>query len=170
MSGSAEAAKAIYDEVTKALDSGKLKRTTRAFNECGPGNDLARALALDSRKRARFYARSTGIEGASLSYSYYFDTDGKLRYGLINGASEAGGLIEVRIGFAPDGTRVSETHVTLAGPPYPFPDAWPQGDFQVKDPQALYAAPNACGEQAPAPTPTGTPKAKPMASPVAKPQ
>ena len=154
---------AIYEEVKKSLDDGRLVRTTRRFAECDPGTDIARTIALDKKKRARFYARSVNSDSASLSFAYYFDTEVRLRYVVIGGATENGALLEVKIAFGPDGDRLSEDHRTLAGPPYKFPDAWPKKDVWIIGPNHLYAAANACGEATPippAPTPAPAPTAK----------
>lgn len=156
--------KAIYEEVKKALDDGKLVRTSRAFNECNPGTDVARTIALDKKKRARFYARSVNTDDSSLSFAYYFDDQVRLRYVVIGGATENGSLLEAKIAFATDGTRLSEEHRTLAGPEWKFPDAWPKKDVWVVGPNHLYDAANACGEATPPPkaTPTAAaPKKKP---------
>ena len=151
---------AIYDEVKKALDDGKLVRTSRSFKECNPGTDVARTIAIDRKKRARFYARSVNTDDTSLSFAYYFDTEVRLRYSVIGGASAEGALLEVKIAFAEDGTRLSEEHRTLAGPEWKFPDAWPKKDVWVEGPNHLYDAANSCGEATPPPKATPAPKAK----------
>lgn len=169
-----EGAREVRDEVAKLLDGTSLHRKTKAFKDCGPGNDVARTLATDAKGRTRFYARSTGTDDASLSFSYYYDAKSRLRWVDISGASSEGSLLEAHVGFGEDGARIFEEHKTVAGPAYKFPEKWPEADLKVSAPKKLFAAKNVCGppidpsKPVPAATPGPAAPAHPHAHPHAE--
>ena len=159
-----EDAREVRDEVNKALDDGTLTRTTKAFKDCNPGTDVARTIAADEKKHARFYARSVNTADSSLSFSYFYDAHSRLRWVTIGGAGEQGSLIESNIAFDPSGARVLEENKTLAGPAFKFPGKWDDKDVRLLSPTRLFSAPNACGPAdagaKPKPKPKRVPRSK----------
>ncbi len=136
----------IYAEVTQLVDSKKLSRKEKRFEDCEPYQDSIRVMHADGRAVVRNYYVDGGSDDSMVRRDFYYDKNGKLRFAFIRGGAANGTTIEHRIYFDPAGKRIWEIQKLVEGPGYTFPhDVWPDDDI-VYDPVKAFNASNICKE------------------------
>src|SRR5205085_2484335 len=141
-----KAIRAIVQSVKTGLSSKSFTLKKRAFEYCEPYEDTARTVATDSKGMVRFYQNEGGSDDSALTWEYYYDEGGRLRFVFITGGAVNGSKLEHRIYFDETGKRIWEDQVYKKGPGYTFPEIWPDEQLQITDAAAKFASKSQCPE------------------------
>jgi hypothetical protein len=94
-----------------------------------PDTDVFREVFADINGTVRKLVRSAGSEDSAVTFSFYYDSEGILRFAYILGGAVNGTQIQHRIFFDSSGARIWEIQELTEGPGYTFPTVWPDADI-----------------------------------------
>ncbi len=128
--------RAIVAAVDAQIANGSLVSKKKEQGYDKPYVDVLREVFLDSNGTIRKLDRSAGSDDSAITYNYYYDSDGHLRFAYFLGGAVNGTHIQHRIYFDVSGKRIWEIQKLVEGPGYTFPTTWPDEDI-VFDPKKL---------------------------------
>jgi hypothetical protein len=126
----------IVAEIESLIAKGSLKSKKTEQGYSGPYIDDMRQAFFDSKGKIRKLVTSGGSEDSSLTFTSYYDKDGKLRFVYIVGGAVNGTGIQHRIYLDASGAKIWEIQKLVEGPGYTFPAEWPREQL-VFDPAKL---------------------------------
>jgi hypothetical protein len=130
------AIRSIVSEIDSQIRRGAYttRKAEQEYSE--PYKDVLREVFRDGTGTIRKLVRSGGSDDSAVTYNYYYDKEGKLRFVYIQGGAVNGTRIQHRIYFQADGTKIWEKQKLVEGPGYTFPTEWPMEEM-VLDPAKL---------------------------------
>jgi hypothetical protein len=126
----------IVVEIDSLITKGSLKSKKTEQGYSGPYIDDMRQAFFDSKGKIRKLVTSGGSEDSSLTFTSYYDKDGRLRFVYIVGGAVNGTGIQHRIYLDAAGAKIWEIQKLVEGPGYTFPAEWPLEQL-VFDPAKL---------------------------------
>jgi hypothetical protein len=102
----------VYQEVQSQLSG--LDKQERELEFC------KRTLYTSAQGTVRLYRVEGGSDDSVQTRSYYYDSQGELRFLLVQAGAVNGTSLEVRRYWDAAGTKLWEEHKLLQGPGYPF--------------------------------------------------
>ena len=137
--------RSIYNDIQKKKSNYKFSVLEKKFDYCKPYEDTERKLFLDRFHIPRYYSYSGGSDDSAITWQFYYDSSGKLRFAFITAAAVNSTEIQHRIYFNKNGHRIWEMQ-KLKGPGYTFPTGyWPDSDL-VHFPKQQFYSKNPCPE------------------------
>jgi hypothetical protein len=128
----------LFKAIQADIKSKKIKcQKTSPDSEERP-YDRELELCADGSGVVRKYVRAGGSDDSALTQSYYYDTQGRLRFLFVTGGAVNGTEIQHRVYFDAGGKRIWELQKKVKGPGYTFPTTWPATDV-IHDPKAAFA-------------------------------
>ncbi|MEJ2170054.1 MAG: hypothetical protein P8X90_31530 [Desulfobacterales bacterium] len=136
----------IFSEVQKMKLNHELVAKSKKFDYCEPYQDMEREILLDDSEIPRYYSYSAGSDDSAITWQFYYDQSGNLRFAFITAKAVNKTKIEHRIYFNAKGERIWEIQKLIEGPGYTFPrNHWPDADI-VKNPIERFNSQNGCPE------------------------
>jgi len=135
-----------YQEISKFIEAGIIEKQNRKFEYCEPYQDTERILFTDKNKTVRSFSYTSGSGDSVVTYKFFYDAIGSLRFALIEAGAFNGTKIRHHIYFNETGKRIGEIQNHLEGPGYTFPKKkWPEASI-IFEPLKAYNADNKCNE------------------------
>ncbi len=123
------AVRAVVSEIETAIKAGNYRHDITEFGYEQPYRDMLRETYTDKYGRIRKIAREAGSDDSALTWNYYYDQTGRLRFVFITGGAVNETEIEHRLYFDESGARLYEFQKLIKGPGYTFPHIWPDEDL-----------------------------------------
>lgn len=129
----------MVNRIEADIGRGACIEKTAERDYVGPYKDTLRQIFTDSTGFVRKLIRQGGSDDSAVTYTYYYDAGGALRFVYIVGGAVNGTVIQHRIYFDPDGVKIWEIQKLVKGPGYAFPTVWPREEM-VLDPAGYFLA------------------------------
>ena len=137
----------IYKDISKLNSEDKLNGRYQNYEYCEPYEDTRRELLTERNGTPRYYYQTGGSEDSAVSWHFYYDGNGNLRFALIEAGAVNNTKIEHRIYFNQKGERIWEIQKKLEGPGYTFPrENWPL-DPIIYNPIGAFESANKCKKE-----------------------
>lgn len=137
--------RSVYQEVTGLLKVGGLRREIRRFEYCDPNEGNLRERYTDASGVVRKYVLGGGSDDSSVTLEHTYDSQGRLRFVLVQAGAVNGSQYLYRIYFNEQGKRIWENRKLVSGPGYPFGKTWPDGAI-VRTPNQAFKTDSPCKE------------------------
>ncbi len=129
------AVRKIANDIDAAIKNRTYKEVKKEQEYTGPYIDTMRQAFFDAKGKIRKLVTSGGSDDSSLTFTYYYDAAGGLRFVFIEGGAANGTSIQHRIYFEA-GARIWEIRKLVKGPGYTFPEEWPLDEL-ITEPATL---------------------------------
>jgi hypothetical protein len=116
------AVRSLYRSIEGGISAGRLTKHKRTVESCNNGLPENRTFYFDAQKRVRKYVTEGGHDDYTLTFRYYYDVAGKLRFVFVTGGAINGSIMEERIYFDRRGALLRDERKWTTGPGYPFVD------------------------------------------------